>query len=48
MNQIGTLVPDPNMLMLMDETVKDERTTTRWTGWPRVETQYVQQTCLVH
>ena len=48
MNWVGTLVPDPNMLMFTDEPAKDERTTARWMGWSRIGTQCVQWACFVH
>lgn len=47
MNRIGTLVPDPNMLMFTDETAKDERTTARRMGWSRVGTRCMQWACFV-
>lgn len=48
MNQVGALVPDPNMLMFTDDTAKDERTTARQMGWSRIVTPCVQWACFVH
>ena len=47
MNRVGTLVPDPNMLMFTDQTVKDERTTARQMGWLSIGTPCVQPACFV-
>ena len=47
-NWVVTLVPDPNMLMFMDQTAKDERTTARQMGWSRIGTPCVQWACFVH
>jgi transposase len=33
MNRLGALVRDPNMLMFLDESAKDERTSRRRSGW---------------
>ncbi|KAJ7713398.1 hypothetical protein B0H16DRAFT_1272520, partial [Mycena metata] len=33
MNRIADLVPDPNMLMFIDEAAKNDRTTGRSRGW---------------
>jgi transposase len=47
MNRIGTEVLDPAMLMFTDETAKDERTSSRRTGWSRVGTRCVRRRCFV-
>jgi transposase len=43
MNHIGLIAPDPNMLMFMDESAKDERTSGRRYGWSLVGTRCVQR-----
>jgi transposase len=47
MNRIGTEVLDPAMLMFVDESAKDERTSGRRMGWSKVGTRCVQRRCFV-
>ena len=47
MNRIGTEVLDPAMLMFVDESAKDERTSGQRMGRSRVGTRCVQRRCFV-
>jgi transposase len=47
MNRIADVVPDPNMLMFIDEAAKDDRTTGRAKGWSLVGKRCVQRRVFV-
>jgi hypothetical protein len=47
MNEIGTEVPDPAMLMFTDETAKDKRMCFQKTGWAKVGKRCAQRKCFV-
>ena len=47
MNYIGSVAPDPEMLMFTDETAKDDRTIYRKKGWAIVGTRYTSRECFI-
>jgi hypothetical protein len=46
-NRIADVVPDPNMLMFIDEAAKNDRTTARTKGWSLLGTRCIQRRAFV-
>ena len=48
MNRIADEVPDPDMLIFIDEAARNKKTSARMKGWSLVGRRCVQQRCFIH